>query len=169
MLGADAAAQFGHLRQDHLVDPLVVRRGAGHVDVDVAVPEVTEQPGVGVGGHRGDPGGYLGHELRHRPDRHGHVELVGWSEGVDGEGVVLAIAPQGPTPGGIGGHGHVPHVGRGDDRGGQLIGRIVVGGHLDQYVHRPARGERRREPERVAHQAEPLVEEQLGRLEAIQR
>ena len=67
VLGADAPPELGGQPEDNVVDAVVVLGQAGHVDVDVAVAHMAEQPGPGA---RGQGRHRLGHpldELGQRP------------------------------------------------------------------------------------------------------
>jgi hypothetical protein len=90
---------------------------------------------------------------------------VGDADGVDRQRVLLAEPPERGAPHRVGGHRDVDHPVDARDRLGELVGRVVEGPGVEQDVHRCGRGERQREPERVRDERDPVVEDELGRLE----
>ena len=130
VLGADAPALVGDEAEDGVVDRLVVGVDAGHVDVDVAVGDVAEQPRPRAGrGHGAD----APRRRRRRGAAAGSVtsSLCGGPMRVDR----LGDAPPGSAtarrarPGSAAtGDGGRPVA----DGGGQRRGRVVVAGALDE-------------------------------------
>ena len=166
VLGADAAAQLGHVGEHGLVDRLVARVDAGHVHVDVAV------------GRRGRTA-RSAPRARPRRTRAGSSSrksasaacgtvtssLCGGPSVLIGLGVVLAVPPQRllgaprrwPPP-------RRPRRVRADGRG-QLVGGVGVAGDLHQHVDRPGRAKGGARPKASHTSSQAGVEEQLGGLE----
>ena len=87
MLGADAATELSDIVHDAVVHRQVVRSDAGHVDVDVAIPGVAEQPRRRLRVGAADDVGHIVDEGGQDRRRQRHVELVGRTERVDRLGV----------------------------------------------------------------------------------
>ena len=138
VLGADRPAELGDEPQDRVVDRLVARVGAEHVDVHVAVAEVAEQHRPGAGRHA--PDRRRAPRRGSRPSagqRHADVELVRHAGRGDRLGVGLAQAPQALAAGAVGAG---DRVGVARAASASSAGEVAAAGALDEQVHRAARG-----------------------------
>ena len=107
-------------------------------------------------------------ELGQATGRHRHVELHRHALGADGLGVLLAVGPQRPLAGGVGGDVGVEQALGLADRLDEVVGRVGRVGALEQQVGRVLLGERRRQPAVLAHQRQAVGEQQLGGREVRQ-
>ena len=98
VLGADAAAVGDGEAQDGVVDPVVVGRGADHVDVDVAVAEVAEEVKTAVAAAW--PPCTSPAKAASWPSGQRDVELVGHALVGDRLGDPLAELPEAARPAG---------------------------------------------------------------------
>ena len=87
--------------QHGILDAVVVEVGAEHVDVHVAVAQVSPEVGARVGGHVVQRRVERGDEARDLRGRDGDVDLDRDALGAEGLVQRLAVVPQGVAPGGI--------------------------------------------------------------------
>ena len=107
VLGADAAAQLSDISHDPVIDAQVIGCKPGHVDVDVAITEVAEQPSPRVRVSGSDNLRHLVDESGQRGRRQRDIELVGRTERVDRLGVTLSVVPELGPSGALGGDGGI--------------------------------------------------------------
>ena len=169
VFGADGAAEFRHPPQHPVIHPVVIGGRPGDVDVDVAVAHVAEQPGPGGGIDAGHQRRHLFHKVGQRSGRQRHVQLVGWTQGVDRLGVGLPVSPELGSSGRPGGHHGVSQPRHRGGGVGQVGGGFPPVGHLDQQDHRVAIGEGVGQTGDGAHQLEAGLQHQLAGVEGGKR